>query len=141
MNCIIPLILGLQGLISQKLPTRFASSHHLGPPARSGKGQWAERVTPAPFQVSFQQPSKLCSQPAPLRVSYHAQQLPLQLPKMPGMQARSSGFPLLLADLLVVIILIVFPTAAQNFWCANADYNHIILAKISVCIQCNMTFL
>lgn len=32
-------------------------------------------------------------------------------------------------------------SGTQNFWCAHSDCNHIVSAKFSVCIQCNLTFL
>lgn len=39
------------------------------------------------------------------------------------------------------LILMIFPTGAQNFWCANSDYNHMILANSPACVPCNLTFL
>lgn len=75
--------------------------------------------------ASFHQLRKCCYQPASWTVSSRSQSVPLCLPKAPGTQARNSGFALLLVDLLAVFIPIVFPTGAQNFWCA--DYNLTII--------------
>lgn len=68
-----------------------------------------------------------------------SQQPPLYLPVTAGMPART-GFALLLMELLADIILIVFLTRTQNFWCAHSDCNPIISAKFSARIQCNLIF-